>query len=387
MRKRLSTMVDETWVAAMTPPGRGAIAVVEVSGPAANNAVDIYFRAANGKALAEQPIDRINFGRWQAPDAEGEGEELIVCRTGEDAVEVHCHGGDAAVEAIVSDLASTGCTRQSWQWVFSHQAHRIRGDAEIALAACTTERTAAWVLRDAAEDDGPLARAISEMIDVARNKSVTRGKEMLTELFRHLQFGYHLTEPWQIVLVGPPNVGKSSLINRLLGYERAIVFDQPGTTRDVVSARGVIDGWPVMLSDTAGLRATTDTIEHEGVKQARAMLKLADLVILVTAAGERQPESPLLQIGKLRPGQRLLWVANKCDRLDEAAEPPDGAIATSALTGQGVDQLLAAISVTMVPELPPPDAAFPFAKRQVESLTSISQSMDDAIAAGKAVWK
>jgi tRNA modification GTPase len=108
----------------------------------------------------------------------------------------------------------------------------------------------------------------------------------LDALLRWSEFGRHLTQPWQVVLTGVPNVGKSSLINRLLGYSRSIVYAEPGTTRDVVTAATAFDGWPVELSDTAGLRDAAGEIEAAGVERARRHLATADLAIVFsTAAG------------------------------------------------------------------------------------------------------
>src|SRR5690606_27241148 len=100
----------------------------------------------------------------------------------------------------------------------------------------------------------------------------------IADLLQTGQTARHLLTPWQVVLCGRPNVGKSSLINALVGYERTVVFDQPGTTRDVVSVETAIHGWPVIFSDTAGLRETESELEAAGIARARARLKQADLI-------------------------------------------------------------------------------------------------------------
>src|SRR6185503_7750192 len=111
------------------------------------------------------------------------------------------------------------------------------------------------------------------------------------------EVGLHLTTPWRVVFAGPPNVGKSSLVNALLGYPRAIVYDQPGTTRDVLTASTAFDGWPFELRDTAGLRdgISLDSVEVEGVARARAQIATADLVVFVhdrSAGLDRQFAQP-----------------------------------------------------------------------------------------------
>ena len=124
--------------------------------------------------------------------------------------------------------------------------------------------------------------------------------------------GMHLTNPWRVAIGGPPNVGKSTLINALVGYQRAIAFDQPGTTRDVVTAMTAIDGWPVELSDTAGLRTSDEPLEQAGVQRRRAELRRADLTVLVFDL--IQPWTSEIQ--QLCEGQRpSIVVHNKADLL------------------------------------------------------------------------
>src|SRR5262249_36933342 len=157
----------------------------------------------------------------------------------------------------------------------------------------------------------------------------------------------------QVVIAGRPNVGKSSLINALVGYQRAIVFDQPGTTRDVVTASTVIDGWPISLSDTAGLHGTNDQLEAAGIELARARLAQADLVIWVldatAASGEllEELQRQINELGLRLPNKRLV-VLNKIDRAP-GRSVPEGVIATSATDGGGVEKLLAEISSALVP--------------------------------------
>ena len=145
------------------------------------------------------------------------------------------------------------------------------------------------------------------------------------------EFGLHLTQPWRVVLAGRPNVGKSSLINAILGYTRSVVFDQPGTTRDVVSAPTAIDGWPIELSDTAGLRESADPIESAGVERARATLGAADLAIVLVDISQPASQSDRAIIAE---HPRALVVAHKCDlaptrgRIDGRRMSPLGGFAS-----------------------------------------------------------
>ncbi|MCA9225633.1 MAG: 50S ribosome-binding GTPase, partial [Planctomycetales bacterium] len=187
--------------------------------------------------------------------------------------------------------------------------------------------------------------------------------------------GRHLTSPWKVVLAGFPNVGKSLLMNRLLGYERSIVFDQAGTTRDVLSGRTAFDGWPVELLDTAGLRISDDSIELAGVERARRQLMAADLIVLVADARDPMTEARLrdeLGLEPLSLRQPFLFVANKSDLL--AGTPPvpnsvaDDVLLVSALTGEGVSQLMAAIVRRLVPVQLAAGDALPFTPAQGHQL-------------------
>jgi tRNA modification GTPase len=177
--------------------------------------------------------------------------------------------------------------------------------------------------------------------------------------------GLHLTTPFRVVLAGRPNVGKSSLINALVGYERAIVFDQPGTTRDVVTAATAIDGWPVELADTAGLGESRDAIELAGMELARGRLAAADAIVLVfdkSLAWSAEDDA----LAAAWPD--ALIVHNKCDLpLARGPERPAG-IDTSTVTRLGIDRLLERVASTLVPVAPPPGAAMPFTREQVDRL-------------------
>ncbi|MEM6329702.1 MAG: GTPase [Planctomycetota bacterium] len=374
----------------LTPAGRSAIAVVLVEGPAAAAAVDANFRAANGKPAAEQPIDRIVFGHWfgdgfgygfgyggrRGDAANGPGEELIVCRVADHAFEVHCHGGYAAVEAIMASLVGAGC--QAIEPAAPPEATEptsVDAEARHALASCVTER-AAGVLLD--QLSGALTREVEAIATLLSADKRQDAEGRLRTLLSRVPVGLRLTRPWRVVLAGPANVGKSSLLNALVGYERAVVFDQPGVTRDVVTAAAAIDGWPVELADTAGLRKTPDGLEAAGVGLARRAIQGADLVLLVSAPGT--PDASDASLAVEAAGGRLLRVANKSD-LSLSAECGSGpceGVAVSALTGAGLPELIAAIAGRLAPHPPAPGDAVPFTERQARLLRAGA----DALAAG-----
>ena len=212
------------------------------------------------------------------------GEEIVVCRTRAERVEIHCHGGDVAAAAIIASLVERGCQQIEWQqWVRASEPDAIAAAARIALARAPTARVAS-ILCD--QHAGAL-RAALDAIDaqIARGE-LTAARAGVDRLLARWELGRRLVEPWRVVLAGPPNVGKSSLINALVGYERAIVHSTPGTTRDVVSAATAFDGWPVELSDTAGLRSSVEPLETAGMGLARGAMQVADLVVLVRDASK-----------------------------------------------------------------------------------------------------
>lgn len=358
-----------TQVAVLTPKGRGAVAVIAVAGPSASSAVGHYFLAANGRALVEQAIGRIVFGRWGQVD----GEEVVICRRTVDVVEVHCHGGVVASAAIVDDLRESGCRLIEWSdYLADVEADPISVAARRALADVTTERTAAILLD---QYRGATRAAIAEIERLAGSSEVhdrCRAQQLTEELLARASLGRHLTAPWRVVIAGQPNVGKSSLINALLGYERAIVVDTPGTTRDVVTALTAFDGWPVELADTAGLRATSDLVEAAGVERARVQIADADLILLVfdVSASWSSADEALVECFPA-----ALVVHNKIDLAEASGSRPAG-LRVSATTWQGLAELERAIVTQLVPDPPRPGDAVPFARDQVETLQALQARLD-----------
>lgn len=357
-------------MAVLTPKGRGAVASLLVE-----DAVELIdrhrlFAAANGKMLAEQEINRICFGHWQGRGGDVEtglaGEQIVVCRVSEERVELHCHGGTAAVARIFEDLAGVGVTQCEWVEMIEdggkRPANRVEIELAQALSAATTWRTAALLLD---QQTGVLVNALKRLGSVDW-KQRDQAAGWLAELLEWSSLGRQLVVPPTVVLAGLPNVGKSSLLNALLGFGRAIVWDEPGTTRDVVVGHTALEGWPIRLADTAGLRATEDEIEAIGIAHARRELDSADLVVLVVDGSQGVDGDSRRLMDEL---SEALVVANKSDLGDVAeGELPSDALVVSALTGAGIDRLAAVIAESLVPAVPDPGTAVPVSERLIGSL-------------------
>ena len=209
-----------------------------------------------------------------------------------------------------------------------------------------------------------LREAIERIMAELAGDDLPSATASLQAILRYAPLGLHLVDPWRVVITGPPNVGKTMLLNALLGYRRGIVHDRPGTTRDVVTAATALDGWFVELADTAGLRASCDAIEAAGIELASERLRTADAIILVFDAS--RPANPADgQLAAAWPG--AIRVMNKSD-LPRRRAVDSGAICVSAVTGAGIGLLESAVVDRLVPDPPPPGAPVPFCSRQVTAL-------------------
>lgn len=352
----------------LTPEGRGAVAVVSVEGANAIEYCNQHFVPAAGKPLSSFPLDRIIFGRWEQAGASGE--EIVVCRTSATALEVNCHGGVAAARAIISALVADGAVEQPPElWATRHRGNAIEAEARLALAEARTERAAAILLD---QYRGALRQTLDATIDELKRGESAQPRQRLTMLLERAGIGLHLTKPWRVAFAGSPNVGKSSLMNCLLGYGRSIVFDQPGTTRDLLTAPTAIDGWSLELIDTAGLCESGDAIEAEGVSRATSVLAEADLTVLVfdaTCDWDTRQEQLLADY------PQALAVVNKCDLCNTSSAAADF-LATSALTGAGIAELMRQIAKRLVRRESVPGDPVPFTQRQTQAINMACRAVD-----------
>lgn len=360
--------MNATRVVLLTGHGRGAVASVLVAGPQAGAIVGRLFHPLGRKSFSDVPAARIVVGRWHSASV---GEEVVVGRPDPATIEIHCHGGSAAARAITASLVAEGCVEISWlEWRRRATHDPISAEAEIALATATTQR-AALALLDQAQ--GALRTALDRIRAAIETGQVSAAIAGLDDLLAWQGVGLHLARPWRVALAGPPNVGKSSLMNALIGYQRAIVHATPGTTRDVVTAATAIDGWPVELADTAGLRSSGDALEAAGIERAIAETQAADLTVLVFDHNVDWTAETEELLGQT---PEALIVRNKSD-LPAGRGGPEGALQTAALRGDGIDALLAAIGKRLVPVDPQPRQAMPFLDAQVESLLTARRALQD----------
>ncbi|MCS6946900.1 MAG: tRNA uridine-5-carboxymethylaminomethyl(34) synthesis GTPase MnmE, partial [Steroidobacteraceae bacterium] len=373
----------DTIVAIATPPGRGGIGIVRVSGPKvpemaavlcgelppARRAVLTPFRDAAG-----EPIDIGMALLFLAPHS----------YTGEHVLELQGHGGPVLLEQLVERVIELGA-RRARPGEFTERAfHNNKIDLAQAEAVADLidagSRAAARAAMRSLQGEFStmvtgLVDAVTELrvyveaaidfpeeeIDFLADRELAERLETVRGHFSAVEQaarqGRLLTEGITVVIAGPPNAGKSSLLNRLAGYDAAIVTDIPGTTRDVLRERIHLDGLPLHVIDTAGLRESQDLVEREGVRRALAEIARADRVLFVVDASvDPLARAYAQERARLPEGVPVTIVLNKCDLVagiplaDTVAGPPR--IAVSALRGDGLENLRAHLKAAVGFETP-----------------------------------
>ncbi|MFZ2506878.1 MAG: tRNA uridine-5-carboxymethylaminomethyl(34) synthesis GTPase MnmE [Steroidobacteraceae bacterium] len=351
---------EDTIVAAATPPGRGGIGIVRISGPAT-------------RAIAEAMLGRVPEPRRADAavfaDAGGRAIDTGLAIffptprsfTGEDVLELHGHGGPVVMDLIIRRAVELGA-RLARPGEFSERAfHNDKIDlaqaeaiadligagsaeaARAALGSLTGEfsrevRALAAVIMDLRAYVEAAIDFPDEDVEFLDSPEVRKRLADISMRFDRIGQaagqGRALAEGLTVVIAGRPNAGKSSLLNALAGHDAAIVTAIPGTTRDPLRERIVIDGLPIHVIDTAGLRDSQDLIEGEGVRRARAEMRRADLVLYMIDCSVGAAPGELAAMAENSPVQ-LVW-----NKIDIAAPPAGGAaIAISALTGAGLPEL------------------------------------------------
>jgi tRNA modification GTPase len=373
--------LSDTIVALSTPPGRGGIGVVRLSGAQAREIAARIVRFAgppdwrswscqlaellDTAADGDYPVDQVVVAFFASPRS----------YTAEDLVEISCHGAPVVLRHAIAQAVNAGA-RLAEPGEFTLRAY-LNGRIDLPQAEAVRDlidSTTLYQARIAAQQAGgsvsrrmaPLKEQLLELIalleagidfaedDVSiappaeilrRLQPVVEGISKLADSFA---FGGLVRSGLTLAIVGRPNVGKSSLFNRLLQQDRAIVTDIPGTTRDVVSEVAAIHGIPVKLFDTAGIRQGQGLVETLGIERSFQAMADADLTLVVVDLSMPMAEQDLELMARARRQGRWLLVGNKCD-LPRRADPLDALQPVSALTGHGIEALRAAVFQAVAP--------------------------------------
>ena len=373
----------DTIAAISTPPIPAAIGILRLTGPRAAQIAAVCFKPLGRKGLLEHRPHELVYG--DLLDTEGAVIDRVLCTfslaphsyTGEDTAEIHCHGAPMVLQLGLEALFAAGA-RQAQRGEFTRRAF-LNGKLDLAQAEAVgdlLEADSRQAARNAAGQlNGALSRRIgavySALLDVMAHfhavldypdedidpftarqlgESLAAQRTALEQLAASWHRGQLVKNGVPCAIVGRPNAGKSSLLNALVGYERAIVTNIPGTTRDTVEERAELGGVTLRLIDTAGLRRSDDPIEQLGVERSRKAMEEAELILLVAdGAAEWTREDSELARTVADTGKPWVLVWSKADLEKRAAAadmsgadaPP--AVEVSAKTGQGLDRLAAAV--------------------------------------------
>ena len=373
---------SDTIAAISTPAVPSAIGILRLSGPRAVECAAGVFQARDGRPLSQHPQRKLVFGYLK--DKEGAVIDQVLCTytrgphsyTGEDTAELQCHGAPMVLSLALEALFAQGA-RQAGPGEFTRRAF-LNGRLDLVQAEAVADlldaRSRESARHAAGRLGGALSRKIGEIyaalvdlmahfcavldypdedIDPFREeqmgKTLLEQEQALARLLSTCRRGYELNHGVPCAIVGRPNAGKSSLLNALAGYERAIVTDIPGTTRDTVEVGVELGGVPIRLIDTAGLRDSQDPVEQLGVQRSRAAMEGASLILFLCdqSVPFTQEDGELLEQARKQAPTILVW--NKCD-LPSAPVPflhlPGDMpiVELSAKDGSGLDKLEAAVA-------------------------------------------
>ena len=374
--------LNDTIAAISTPPGRGGIGIVRISG-------------RDARAIAEKILRFHRHPDWkpwtamlaELPDAEGHAVDRVVVTyfaaphsyTAEDVIEISCHGSPVVLRFALERACAAGA-RLAEPGEFTLRAY-LKGRIDLPRAEAIRDlidATTLYQARIAAQQaEGSVSRRLKPVkdqllelialleagidfaeddISVAPAEEILRRIEPVLDSVRALiasfAFGKLVREGFTLAIVGCPNVGKSSLFNRLLEQDRAIVTAIPGTTRDLVSETAALDGIPVRLMDTAGIRKSQDVVEKLGIERSYQAMADADLTLVVVDLSAPLEAEDRQLIAKAKEQGKSLIAGNKCDlppRAEVSGALPVSVLPVSALTGAGVAELQRAAVDALTP--------------------------------------
>jgi tRNA modification GTPase len=412
----------DTISAISTPMGEGAIAIVRLSGDEAIQIADKIFKGVGGKRLKDVPSHTIHYGHIIDPSSGQTVEEVMVTVmrapktfTREDVVEINCHGGLVSVNRVLQ-LVLTNGARLAEPGEFTKRAFlngridlsqaeavmdliRAKTDRAMNVALSQMEGRLSKLIRGLRQTiletlahvevniDYPEYDDVEEMTHKILIEKAIYVRDEINKLLQTSQQGKILREGLATVIIGRPNVGKSSLLNSLVHENKAIVTDIPGTTRDVIEEYVNVRGVPLKLIDTAGIRETEDIVERIGVERSRQVLKEADLILLVLNYSEElTPEDE--QLFEAIKGMDAIIIVNKTDlpqriNIERVKELADNrpVITTSLLEEKGIDELEEAISsLFFTGAIEASDLTYVSNSRHIALLHQAKKAIEEAIA-------
>lgn len=368
-------MFDDTIAAIATPLGEGGLAVIRLSGPRALAIADACFTPLGQPAgkPADAPSHTLHYGQITRQGRVVDEVLLAVMRaprtfTREDVVEITCHGGLLATKSVL-DAALENGARLAEPGEFTKRAF-LNGRIDLAQAEAVADLIHARTELALAAANEQLAGKLSHKINLLRDdllktlahieahidfpdEDITpdtrrqllarldRAVSDMDELLRTANEGRILRRGIRAAIIGRPNAGKSSLLNQLLGQDRAIVSPTPGTTRDTIEETANLRGLPIIFVDTAGLREAGDDVEAEGIRRSRAALASAELILHVLDASEALTREDEKYLAEFAAKKRLL-VRNKIDLPAKLILPPDiksPVVGVSCISGEGIEAL------------------------------------------------
>ncbi|KUP09978.1 tRNA modification GTPase [Bacillus coahuilensis m2-6] len=414
-------MEFDTIAAISTPMGEGAIAIVRLSGDQAVEIADRVFRKPNSQPLKDQISHTIHYGNIIEPETEQVIEEVMVSLmrgprtfTREDVVEINCHGGIVSVNKVLQLVVRQGA-RLAEPGEFTKRAFlngridlsqaeavmdliRAKTDRAMNVAINQMEGRLSSLIRKLRQEiletlahvevniDYPEYDDVEEMTHRVLLEKSSKVKHEIELLLRTSEQGKILREGLSTVIIGRPNVGKSSLLNSLVHENKAIVTDIPGTTRDVIEEYVNVRGVPLRLVDTAGIRETEDIVERIGVEKSRQVLKEADLLLLVLNHGDEFTEEDE-NLFKAVEGMDVIVIVNKTDlpqviNMEKVRELSKNhrLVTTSLKEEQGIDELEEAIaSLFFSGSIESGDLTYVSNSRHIALLTQAKQAIEEAI--------
>ena len=337
----------------LTGSGPGALTTTALWGEGAADVLESCFRPKGKTTPLIMETSAVLFGQLIDPEAPQEtGEDVVVARTDETGFLIHGHGGAAAASRTRRILTQQGSKESNVeQWRIHQNVSEEKRKILSMLERAPTYRTAS-VLLDQYNGAGQRTREKIAQLRLEGQKEQALALEK--RFYETKNVARHLLNPWRVIFIGRPNVGKSSLLNAILGFQRAIVNVQQGTTRDLVQEQTTIDGWLFEFVDAAGIRETANELEREGVERAKKAVAESDLVVRLF-----DEKDSMTEIERARATESFRCVAptidvmNKCD-LESTPQTDGSVLRVSAVTNLGINVLLQTIVETLIPNPPQP---------------------------------